>query len=524
MAKYLDMTGVSYLLVRVRQIVEDVTSGALDLTDYVTKTQLQKELNSLNINVDLSSYVTIEDLTTALQSYVKPSALSAYVKTSTLASYAKTEDLEGLVHEADLNGYATETFVTNAINNAQLSGDGTSIDLSIYATTESMNSALANKADKTHTHNNYATTDYVDEAIENIDLSGADIDLTNYYTKKETDNAITAAQPDLSDFATEAYVNEKIDTVEEAINNIEVSGAEVYYGSSEPTDGQEIWINPNGVIENYATIAYVDEAISNIDTSEVNLEGYAKTVDVNASLAKKANVDHDHEEYLTEHQDISGKADKIHTHKMSDITDYTVPSVDLSGYYTKTQVDTKIAEAQLDGGEVDLSGYATKSYVQEQIDGLDLEVTVDGIGKAGTGRGAETFNHNSSFDSENAAYGIYSHAEGYHTSATGDFQHVQGKYNIEDTSNKYAHIVGNGDSSARKNAHTLDWHGNAWFAGKVYVGGTSMDDAVELGVNTGSVDLTNYYNKEETNALIPSDDYINSLIDNKLGVIENGTY
>lgn len=33
---------------------------------------------------------------------------------------------------------------------------------------------------------------------------------------------------------------------------------------------------------------------------------------------------------------------------------------------------------------------------------------------------------------------------------------------------KYAHIVGNGESdSARSNAHTLDWDGNAWYAGSV---------------------------------------------------------
>jgi hypothetical protein len=38
----------------------------------------------------------------------------------------------------------------------------------------------------------------------------------------------------------------------------------------------------------------------------------------------------------------------------------------------------------------------------------------------------------------------------------------------------YAHIVGNGTSEdARSNAHTLDWEGNAWFQGDVYVGSTS---------------------------------------------------
>ena len=70
------------------------------------------------------------------------------------------------------------------------------------------------------------------------------------------------------------------------------------------------------------------------------------------------------------------------------------------------------------------------------------------------------------------ASGNQSHAEGVHTTAQGENQHVQGKYNIADTIN--AHIVGNGsDSSNRSNAHTLDWSGNAWFAGDIYTGSTS---------------------------------------------------
>ena len=64
-----------------------------------------------------------------------------------------------------------------------------------------------------------------------------------------------------------------------------------------------------------------------------------------------------------------------------------------------------------------------------------------------------------------------SYAEGYYTIASSSYQHVQGKYNVSDASNTYAHIVGNGTStSARSNAHTLDWDGNAWFAGKISVG------------------------------------------------------
>ena len=75
------------------------------------------------------------------------------------------------------------------------------------------------------------------------------------------------------------------------------------------------------------------------------------------------------------------------------------------------------------------------------------------------------------------ASGNQSHAEGYNTISSSESQHVQGKYNIEDKDNKYAHIVGNGsNNSTRSNAHTLDWNGNAWFAGKLTQEGTPTDD------------------------------------------------
>lgn len=68
------------------------------------------------------------------------------------------------------------------------------------------------------------------------------------------------------------------------------------------------------------------------------------------------------------------------------------------------------------------------------------------------------------------AQGISSHAEGLHTIANGDNQHVQGKYNIADEANKFADIVGNGtDILERSNAYALDWDGNLYLKGGVYV-------------------------------------------------------
>ena len=75
------------------------------------------------------------------------------------------------------------------------------------------------------------------------------------------------------------------------------------------------------------------------------------------------------------------------------------------------------------------------------------------------------------------ANNFYTHAEGFYTIAKGYSQHVQGKCNIEDTAGKYAHIVGNGESETeRSNAHTLDWQGNGWYAGKLTQEGTPTED------------------------------------------------
>ena len=63
--------------------------------------------------------------------------------------------------------------------------------------------------------------------------------------------------------------------------------------------------------------------------------------------------------------------------------------------------------------------------------------------------------------------GAQSHAEGRYTIAASGAQHVEGIANIEDAEDKYIHIAGNGTYNQRSNAHTLDWEGNAWYAGSV---------------------------------------------------------
>ena len=134
---------------------------------------------------------------------------------------------------------------------------------------------------------------------------------------------------------------------------------------------------------------------------------------------------------------------------------------------------------------------------------------------------AEGFNTTASGENSHAE-GYYtsasakdSHAEGFFTTAKSSYQHVQGICNIADSSNKYAHIVGNGRNiSNRSNAHTLDWNGNAWYAGDIYTGSTS-------GVNKdeGSKKLAT---EEYVDASVVTDEHINELIDAKL-IISSST-
>ena len=124
--------------------------------------------------------------------------------------------------------------------------------------------------------------------------------------------------------------------------------------------------------------------------------------------------------------------------------------------------------------------------------------------------GSETFALGWSSHAEGSyttASGSYSHAEGDGTIASSYAQHVQGKYNVEDTEDNFAHIVGNGnDGSTLSNAHTLDWSGNAWYSGDIYVGSTSGT------------------NRDEGSKKLATEEYVLAMINEILGGIENGSY
>lgn len=127
-----------------------------------------------------------------------------------------------------------------------------------------------------------------------------------------------------------------------------------------------------------------------------------------------------------------------------------------SSYYSHAEGVSTIASGESSHAE---GGSTTASGHYSHAEGS--HTTASGINSHAEGDGA-------------TASGDRSHAEGWSTTASSQNQHVQGKFNVEDSQGKYTHIVGNGTkASACSNAHTLDWNGNAWFAGDVYTGSTS---------------------------------------------------
>ena len=217
-------------------------------------------------------------------------------------------------------------------------------------------------------------------------------------------------------------------------------------------------------VENIATKEYVEGLVA----GNVSLKGYVTQF----QLDSKANSNHAHDEYATKTQlnDAIASVDCSHINLVDFVASNSI-SINRSehsviGDYSTAEGDNTAATGYASHSE----GYntvASESFSHAEGNGskaLSYSAHAEGHKTRATQEGA----HSEGCYTESNGYA--SHSEGYYTIANGRYQHVQGKFNISDF-NTYAHIVGNGaDSENRSNAHTLDWDGNAWFAGNVAVG------------------------------------------------------
>ena len=198
-------------------------------------------------------------------------------------------------------------------------------------------------------------------------------------------------------------------------------------------------------IEDIATKDYVDGVVS----GNVSMSRYVTA----EQLETKANVEHVHEDYVSK-EELETELARIDTVKI-DLDNFSASnsiSVNRKKYSPIGRYSSAIGDETVASGDCShAEGYRTQAR--------------------GKGAHAEGLNTKAS--------GLASHTEGFNTTAIGAYQHVQGKYNVFDSENQFAHIVGNGKENAPSNAHTLDWNGNAWFAGNVKIGSSNKELATK---------------------------------------------
>lgn len=309
---YTPVKGVDYFTQEdIDFIVAEVEKG-----NYATVEYVDQQIENIP-EVDLSNYYTKEQVDQAISA-----DLGDYALKTDLIGLATEQYVENAVKdvEVDLTGYATETYVNDAIAQAKL--DGTDIDLSAYAKTADLATVATsgNYNDLTNlpiipSTTGLATEEYVDTAISNIPAT----DLTNYYTKNETDTAINNAKPDLTNYATQEYVSQKIAEAELDGGDVDLSS---YYTKSE------------------------------VDALIPSTTGFITMADVEAKG------------YLTEHQDLSAYALKT---EIPDVSGYALKTEipDTTGFALKTEIpDTSNFTTM---SAVEAKGYQTASDVETAI-------------------------------------------------------------------------------------------------------------------------------------------------------------
>ena len=369
---------------------------------------------------------------------------------------------------------------------------------------------------------NLATRDYVDKAIAN------GVDLTSFVTRTELHDQLDAYEflPTIGD-GTDWHIftvddaPELYDEKTYLLNKVRIEGAasnkdfyneivRIYSGPYTIT-GIDTSISSKMIlmVTSNSSIICIPRADGKFDITENN---FVIEQRMNEALANKADNDHTHSGLHTHSNKnvLDGiTAEKVASwdNKTSssgsssvDLTDLVVAnSISLGRVSNSTVGNYSTAEGVnvIASGNAGSHAEGYNTSAKSNCSHAEGEYTIaEGEASHAEGSGVLLVGSGGVGCSDyTLAHGIGSHAEGWGTTAWGDYQHVQGKLNIKDTDKKYAHIVGNGNydyltsKKTYSNAHTLDWNGNGWYAGNLYIGGTSQKDANKV-LSTADIKFT----------------------------------
>lgn len=349
--------------------LRDIASGKADKehshSEYVTHKQLEDK-KYLTEHQDLSDYAKKTDVASLIPAeYVTETELhnkgyltehqdlSAYAKKSELDDYAKLSDVltqipAEYVTESELAGYkyATESFVESAIAEAELSGKD--IDLTNYATKDDIKNFISEIPSEYVTESELNAKGYLTEHQ----------DLSAYAKKSEVLTEVPAEYVTESELATYKYATESY--VTEALKNIDPSVDLSEYAKKSDIPDVSVFAKKSEVIteipdeyvteteltsKGYATKDYVDGAVANCSGANVNLENYYTKDEVNTLVeetfdnieipTKVSELEND-SKYLTTVPETYATKNWVEDQGFAKAGD--IPNVPLDEYYTKTEV------------------------------------------------------------------------------------------------------------------------------------------------------------------------------------------
>ena len=364
-----------------------------DLSNYATKSYVDEKISEIP-EVDLSGYVTKNELSNAGYITSIPSEYITQAELNSM-SYVTQSGLSSngyLTSHQDLSNYATKAYVDekiNAIPEVDLSSYATKAYVAEYVATNAPQPDLGSYVTKTELSNAGYITSIPSEYITQTELSlngylTSHQDLSSYATKAYVDEKINAIpEVDLSSYVTNNELNAAgyITSIpSEYITQDELSAKGYVTQYQLSANG---YLTSHQDLSNYATKAYVDEKISEIP--EVDLSSYVTKNELsNAGYITSIPSEYvtqtelSSNGYLTSHQDLSNYATKAYVIEQIN----AIPEVDLSSYVTKNELNaagyiTSIPNEYITQDELssngyltshqDLSAYATKVELTENL-------------------------------------------------------------------------------------------------------------------------------------------------------------
>jgi hypothetical protein len=270
------------------QITSALTGGTIDLSSYVTDTELANALAGIQHPTNVSAftndagYINSSDLSAALANYQPSVDLTNYVTKTELSN-----ELANYQPTIDLSNYYNKSQVDVLISNVSAGN----VDLSAYYTSTQVNSLLGSYVTNntlTTSLANYYTSSQVDTLLSNLQTGG--VNLLNYYTVSQVDNIFqdyynrTEVDNIISNAVLQASGISGLDDIEDvAIGGLPDPTSTDNYGIIY-NPSSSLWESKN-LNNTFATKDYVTATLASVASGGViDLDGYATENYVNQKM------------------------------------------------------------------------------------------------------------------------------------------------------------------------------------------------------------------------------------------------